>query len=58
MSLFVDEVSSKSLVPGKYKWDLQRVIPGVNKDVYTIAPSVENYKEPLIVFPDVTWVTE
>jgi hypothetical protein len=57
MYLFVDEASSIALDPGKYKWDIQRVIPGINKDVYTIIPTLEYYKEPLIVYPDVTWVT-
>lgn len=53
---FYDSESSQALVPKKYKYDLQLVIPGTHKQVHTLLPKEENYNEPLIILPDVTWI--
>jgi hypothetical protein len=53
---FYDSASSQALVPKKYKYDLQLVIPGTHKQVHTLLPKDENYDEPLIILPDVTWI--
>lgn len=54
---FFDDVSSQALIPKKYKWDIQLVIPGTFKQVSTLLPKEENYNEPIIILPDVTWIT-
>ena len=53
---FYDSESSQTLVPKKYKYDLQLVIPGTHKQVHTLLPKDENYNESLIILPDVTWI--
>lgn len=53
---FFDDVSSQALTPKKYKWDIQLVVPGVLKQVHTLLPKKENYKESLEILPDVTWI--
>lgn len=53
---FFDNETSKSLIPKKYKYDLQLVIPGNPKQVKTLIPEIDDVYEPIEVFPDVTWV--
>ena len=56
MYFYFDPETSKTLIPKSYKWDLQLVIPGVNKQVITLLPSEDYYKEPIKVLPDITWI--
>jgi len=46
---------SKLIPPGKYVWDVQRVVPGTSPpDVLTLAPSIKNFNDKVQVFQGVT----
>jgi len=46
---------TKLIPPGKYVWDVQRVVPGTSPpDVLTLAPSIKNFNDKVQVFQDVT----
>lgn len=54
VNIVITSAVSKTLTPGKYFIDIQRVIAGNPPNVLTIYPAVENYKETISIIPDVT----